>query len=81
MYLLSSHINSNPNDNIINLIIGSNNSATSTPSLGEEEELKTLSGEGDTDGVGSLNSNNQNSQGTNRYSYRAAIYSDTSDIG
>lgn len=67
VYLLSSHINSNPNDNIINLIIGSNNSATSTPSLGEEEELKTQSGEGDTDGVGSLNSSsNQNSQGTNR---------------
>lgn len=71
VYLLSSHINSNPTDNIINIIIGANNSAPTTPTLGEEDELKPLGGAG---------ANLQ--QGTNRYSYRAAIYrSDTQDIG
>jgi hypothetical protein len=68
VYLLSSHINSNPTDNIINIIIGANNSAPSTPS--DEDELKPL-------GVAA---NNQ--QGTNRYSYRAAIArSEAPDIG
>lgn len=75
VYLLSSHINSNPTDNIINIIIGANNSAPTTPTttLGEEDELKPL-------GAGVNLPNSQ--QGTNRYSYRAAIYrSDSQDIG
>lgn len=42
VYLLSSHINSNPTDNIINIIIGANNSTPTTPTLGEEDELKPL---------------------------------------
>lgn len=75
---MSSHINSNPTD-LINIIINSGNStpattptttvaAIATPSLGEEDELRPLS-----------SSNNQ--QGTNRYSYRAAIYRSEQDIG
>lgn len=73
VYLLSSHINSNPTDNIINIIIGANNTAPTTPTLGEEDELKPLGG---------ASANQLNSQqGTNRYSYRAAIYRSDSDIG
>lgn len=73
VYLLSSHINSNPSDNIISIIIGANNSTPTTPTLGEEDELKPL-------GAGANHQNDQ--QGTNRYSYRAAIYrSDSQDIG
>lgn len=67
VYLLSSHINSNPAESII--IIGANN--PSTPTLGEDDELKPLGGPA---------GNHQ--QGTNRYSYRAAIYrSESQDIG
>lgn len=74
VYLLSSHINSNPTDNIINIIIGANNSAPTTPTLGEDDELKPL-------GVASANQSNSQ-QGTNRYSYRAAIArSEAPDIG
>jgi hypothetical protein len=65
VYLLSSHINSNPTD-LINIIITSGNSTPTTPS--DEDELRPLS---------SLT----NQQGTNRYSYRAAIYRSEQDIG
>ncbi|CRL06997.1 CLUMA_CG019982, isoform A [Clunio marinus] len=72
VYLLSSHINSTTNETMINIIIGASSTATSTtPTLGEEDELKPL-------GVNLQTSQ----QGTNRYSYRAAIYrSDPQDIG
>lgn len=69
VYLLSSHINSNPTD-LINIIINSGNSTPTTPTstTGEDDELRPLS---------SLS----NQQGTNRYSYRAAIYRSEQDIG
>lgn len=76
VYLLSSHINSNPTD-LINIIINSGNTtpsstsstSASTPTLGEDDELRPLS------------SLNNQQQGTNRYSYRAAIYRSEQDIG
>ncbi|XP_070491117.1 PH and SEC7 domain-containing protein isoform X2 [Chironomus tepperi] len=68
VYLLSSHLNSNPTD-LINIIINSGENSTpttpTTTTLGEEDELRAL---------------NQQ-QGTNRYSYRAAIYRSEQDIG
>ena len=70
VYLLSSHINSNPTD-LINIIINGGNSTPTTPTLGldeGEDELKPLS-------------SMTNQQGTNRYSYRAAIYRSEQDIG
>jgi hypothetical protein len=77
VYLLSSHLNSNQTD-LINIIISAGNTAAVAPATsgatavvpeGEREEKE--------DELRSLTS----SQGTNRYSYRAAIYRSEQDIG
>lgn len=60
-------MNSNPTD-LINIIIGASSQPT-TPTLGEDEELQQIGSSSSVAGA-----NNVNNQGTNRYSYRAAIY-------